>query len=72
MRGQAVVQWSIIILVAAGLGYAVAQAAHNWASWVVFGAIVCAAIGGGIAVWHRQYPAATKKRAFTRDSESKW
>jgi hypothetical protein len=72
VRGTAVVQWTIIILIAAGLGYAVVHTAHNWASWVVFGAIVCAAIGGGIAVWHRQYPAATKKRAFTRDSESKW
>ena len=72
MRGTVVVQWTIIVLVAAGLGYAVVKVAHNWASWVVFGAIVCAAIGGGIAVWQRQYPAVSKKRTFTRDSESNW
>jgi hypothetical protein len=72
VRGTLVVQWTIIILVAAGLGYAVFKVAHNWASWVVFGAIVCAALGGAIAVWHRQYPAMSKKRVFTRDSDSKW
>ena len=72
MRGTVVVQWIIILVVAAGLGYAVVKGAHNWASWVVFGAIVCAALGGAIAVWNRQYPAMSKKRVFTRDSESNW
>jgi hypothetical protein len=34
--------------------------------------IVLAALGGAIAVWNRQYPQMSKKRTFTRDSESKW
>ena len=72
MRGTVVVQWIIILVVAAGLGYAVVKVAHNWASWVVFAVIVLAAIGGAIAVWQRQYPAQTRKRTFTRDSESNW
>ena len=72
MQGKVIVQWLIIIAVAAGLGYAVTRSANGWADWVVFGVIVMAALGGGIAVWNRQYPAMSKKRTFTRDSESNW
>jgi hypothetical protein len=72
VRGTVVVQWIIILAVAAGLGYAVTRSANGWADWVVFGVIVCAALGGAIAVWNRQYPAMSKKRTFTRDSDSKW
>ena len=72
MRGTVVVQWLIILAVAAGLGYAVTRSANGWADWVVFGVIVCAALGGAIAVWNRQYPAMSKKRTFTRDSDSEW
>ena len=72
MQGKVIVQWLIILAVAVGLGYAVTRSADGWADWVVFGVIVCAALGGAIAVWNRQYPAATQKRTFTRDSESNW
>jgi hypothetical protein len=72
VQGKVIVQWLIIIAVAAGLGYAVTRSANGWADWVVFGVIVMAALGGGIAVWNRQYPAMSKKRTFTRDSESNW
>jgi hypothetical protein len=72
VRGTVVVQWLIILAVAAGLGYAVTRSANGWADWVVFGVIVCAAVGGAIAVWNRQYPQMSKKRRFTRDSDSKW
>jgi hypothetical protein len=72
VRGKVIVQWLIIVAVAVGLGYAVTRSANGWADWVVFGVIVMAAVGGGIAVWNRQYPAQSKKRAFTRDSESNW
>jgi hypothetical protein len=54
------------------LGYAVVHVAKGWAGWVVFGVIVLAALGGAIAVWNREYPQMSKKRTFTRDSESKW
>ena len=72
MRGTTVVQFVIILAVAIGLGYLVVDSADNWADWIVFGVIICAAVGGAIAVWNRQYPVPTKKRAFTRDSESNW
>jgi hypothetical protein len=72
VRGTLVVQWLVILAVAAGLGYAVVKSADGWADWVVFGVVVCAALGGAIAVWNRQYPAMSKKRTFTRDSESEW
>jgi hypothetical protein len=72
MRVSIVIQWLIFAAVAAVLGYAVVHVAKGWAGWVVFGVIVMAALGGAIAVWNRQYPQISKKRTFTRDSDSKW
>ena len=72
MSSTAVVQTLILLAVAVGLGYLVMDSADGWADWVVFAVVVCAAIGGAIAVWNRQYPAQSKKRVFTRDSESDW
>jgi hypothetical protein len=62
----------IVLAVAVGLGFVVAGSADGWADWVVFGVVICAVIGGAIAVWQRQYPAQSKKRVFTRDSDSRW
>lgn len=72
MRGRLLVQILIFAVVAAVLGYALLESVDGWADWVVFGVVVMAALGGAIAVWQRQYPAATTKRTFTRDSDSKW
>jgi len=72
LRASFLVQTLIILVVAAGLGYLVVHAAKGWAGWIVFGVIVCAAIGVAVAQWQRQYPAASKKRRFTRDSDSQW
>ena len=72
MRPRTAVQFAIVFAVAVGLGILVVRSANSWGDWVVFGVIVCAALGGAIAIWHRQYPAPTKKRTFTRDSESNW
>ena len=58
------------MLLAVVLALAVTSVVDNWADWVVLGVIVVAVIGVVIAVNNRQYP--TKKRAFTRDSDSKW
>lgn len=44
--------------------------ADQWADYVVFGAFFLTFIGFAIAVNKRQYP--TKKRGFTRDSDSRW
>jgi O-antigen/teichoic acid export membrane protein len=72
VRASTAVQIAIVLAVAVALMYAVTQSADGWADWVVFGVVVCAAIGGTIAVWNRQYPAQSKKRVFTRDSDSRW
>ena len=70
--GKLAIQILIFAAVAAVLGYALLNSADGWADWVVFGVVVMAALGGAIAVWQRQYPAVSKKRTFTRDSDSKW
>ena len=70
--GKLAIQMAIFAVVAAGLGYLLLESVDGWADWVVFGVVVMAALGGAIAVWNRQYPAATQKRTFTRDSDSKW
>ena len=70
--GKLAIQIGIFAVVAAVLGYALLESVDGWADWVVFGVVVMAALGGAIAVWNRQYPAATQKRTFTRDSDSRW
>ena len=70
--GKLAIQIGIFAVVAVGLGYVLLESVDGWADWVVFGVVVMAALGGAIAVWNRQYPAATQKRTFTRDSDSKW
>jgi hypothetical protein len=60
----------VMVVVVAALAYVVTGSADSWADWVVLGAIVFTAIGGAVAVHQRQYP--TKKRTFTRDSDSQW
>jgi hypothetical protein len=72
MRARAAIQIAIFAVVAAGLGYLVVQVAKGWAGWLVFGVIVCAALGGAIAVWNREYPHTSEKRTFTRGPDSNW
>ena len=62
----------ILLIAAIGGIMLIARGADGWEDWVVLGVVICAVVGGAIAVWQRQYPAATKKRVFTRDSDSKW
>ena len=62
----------VLLIAAIGGIMLVADATDGWEDWVVLGVVICAVIGGAIAVWQRQYPAASKKRVFTRDSESNW
>jgi O-antigen/teichoic acid export membrane protein len=72
VKASTVVQVVIFLVVFAVLMYGVAKVAHGWASWVVFGGIVMAAVGGAIAINNRRFPAQGKKRSFTRDSSSRW
>jgi hypothetical protein len=60
----------VLVAVAALLGWAAVAGVDDWSDWVVFGGILFAVAGFMVAVNRRQYP--TKKRAFTRDSESRW
>lgn len=53
----------------AGLGYLVVSSADSWADWVVFGVVTLTAFGAALAVHHREH--ATRKRAFSRSSETR-
>ena len=70
MRFPVWMQALLVILLAAVLAVAVALVVEGWADWVVLGGIVVAVIGMMVAVNRRQYP--TRKRSFTKDSDSKW
>jgi hypothetical protein len=72
VRGTRLVQVIVFVGVVAALGYLVTQVSNGWADWIVFGVIVCAALGGAIAVFKPEYPSPWKKRRFTRDSSSRW
>jgi protein-S-isoprenylcysteine O-methyltransferase Ste14 len=60
----------VVLLVAAVVVLGVVSVVDGWEDWVVLGAILVAVIGVMIAVNNRRYP--TRKRAFTKDSDSKW
>jgi len=60
----------VVVLLAALLAVAVVTVVDGWADWVVLGGILLAVIGMMVAVNRRQYP--TRKRSFTKDSDSKW
>jgi len=60
----------VVVLLAAVLAVAVVSVVDGWADWVVLAGILVAVIGTMVAVNRRQYP--TRKRSFTRDSDSKW
>ena len=65
--------WVQLLAAAAFLGVLVAAAmtlSDGWADYVVFAAFFITFLGFAIAVNKRQYP--TKKRGFTRDSNSRW
>jgi hypothetical protein len=62
-----------LIAAALFLGVIVAAAiliADDWSDYIVFGAFFLTFLGFAIAVNKRQYP--TKKRGFSRDSDSRW
>lgn len=72
MRTKTAVQILLFVLAVAALVFVVIDVSSGWADWIVLGVIVCAVLGAGMAAWNRQYPYATKKRRFTRDSSSNW
>jgi drug/metabolite transporter (DMT)-like permease len=60
----------LVGMLVAVLALAVTDVVDNWSDWVVLGVIVFTTIAVAFTVYNRQYP--TKKRTFTRDSDSKW
>jgi predicted tellurium resistance membrane protein TerC len=73
VRGAAVVQGLMVAIFGLALFYfLVLGTVDGWEDWVIFSVIILAVIGGAIAVNHREYPAATQKRKFSRDSDSRW
>jgi hypothetical protein len=63
-------QASLVVILAVVLALAVTSVVDNWTDWIVLGGIVVAVVGLMIALNNRRYP--TKKRAFTRDTDSRW
>jgi hypothetical protein len=64
------IQALLVAILVAVLALAVTDVVDNWSDWVILGVIVLTAIAVAFTVHNRQYP--TKKRSFTRDSDSNW
>jgi cell division protein FtsW (lipid II flippase) len=64
---QGLVVLSVVALIVV-LG--VTSVVDGWEDWVVLGGIVVAVSGVAVAVTNRRYP--TRKRTFTKDSDSRW
>ena len=60
----------LVVLLVGRAGLGVTSVVDDWADWVVLGGIMVAVFGMMIAVNNRRYP--TRKRTFTRDSDSQW
>lgn len=63
---------ALVVLSAVGLivVLGVTSVVDGWEDWVVLGGILIAVSGVAVAVNNRRYP--TRKRTFTKDSDSKW
>lgn len=70
MRFPLWMQALVLLLVAVVAVLGITSVIDGWEDWVVLGGIVVAVIGTMIAVNNRRYP--TRKRAFTKDSDSRW
>jgi hypothetical protein len=62
----------LVVLAVVGLivVLGVTSVVDGWEDWVVLGGIIVAVSGVAVAVNNRRYP--TRKRTFTKDSDSKW
>lgn len=71
MRFPLWLQATVVTLICAVLvAAAVTSVVDGWEDWVVLGGILVAVLGMAIAISNRRYP--TRKRTFTKDSDSKW
>jgi uncharacterized membrane protein len=60
----------LVVVLAAVLALAVTDVVDNWSDWLVLGVIIMTLFALSAAVFNRRYP--TKKRSFSRDSDSRW
>jgi uncharacterized protein (DUF983 family) len=70
LRSRFVMQGLILAAIVVVLALAVTDVVDNWSDWVVLGVIVGTTLAVAFTIMNRQYP--TKKRRFTRDSDSDW
>jgi len=63
-------QGLFVVALAVVLALAVTDVVDDFTDWIVLGGILVAVFGLMIAVNTRRYP--TRKRTFTRDSDSRW
>jgi hypothetical protein len=60
----------VLSVVAVIVVLGVTSVVDGWEDWVVLGGIIAAVSGVAVAVNSRRYP--TRKRTFTKDSDSRW
>jgi hypothetical protein len=60
----------VLAVVALIVVLGVTSVVDGWEDWVVLGGILVAVSGVAVAVNNRRYP--TRKRTFTKDSDSRW
>jgi hypothetical protein len=65
LQATVVTLLGVVLVVAA-----VTSVVDGWEDWVVLGGILVAVVGTAIAISNRRYP--TRKRTFTKDSDSRW
>ena len=71
MRFPAWLQGLLVLsVVAVIVVLGVTSVVDGWEDWVVLGGIIAAVSGVAVAVNSRRYP--TRKRTFTKDSDSRW
>lgn len=64
------IQALLVAMLVGALVLAVTDVVDDWSDWVVLGVIIFTTIAVAFTINNRQYP--TKKRSFTRDSDSDW
>jgi uncharacterized membrane protein len=60
----------VVVVLVAAAALIVTDVVSDWSDWVVLGVIVGTVLATAAAITNRRYP--TRKRAFTRDSDSNW
>jgi nicotinamide riboside transporter PnuC len=60
----------LVGMLGVALALIVTDVVDDWTDWIVLGVIIVTVFATAAAVMNRRYP--TRKRAFTRDSDSNW